>query len=143
MKRFVVPALLAIAALTSSCSGDDSGAAADDYIAADPNDTPDMTKFAFTSTIKITSAGFVPLQAVAVFGETVSFVNETTESQTISFINGGLGAGGAIVEVGPIAPGASASVPEPLSAAISLVFESDGLPGKQGHLQVDPGVDEL
>ena len=98
--------------------------------------------FDFTPTIKITDDGFVPLQAVAVFGETLTFVNETDRPQTIHFTNGSPAIGGAQT-IGPIPPGESRTFPKPLEAAISLVYEADALPGETGRLQIDPGVDTL
>lgn len=105
-------------------------------------ETSDGTAFDFTSTITITEDGFLPLKAVAVFGEALTFVNDTGTSQTISFTNGAPAIGGERT-IGPIAPGGSMTYPGELATAISLVYEADGLPGKTGQLQIDPGVDTL
>ena len=102
----------------------------------------DGSAFDFTPTITITEDGFVPLHAVAVFGETLTFVNQTDRPQTIRFTNGSPAIGGA-ESIGPIPPGGSVSFDEPLETAISLVYNASDLPGATGRLQVDPGVDTL
>ncbi len=110
----------------------------------DPNDTSDDAVFAFTSTITITEGGFEPCsKAVAVFGDTLTFVNETAREQTITFINASPTIDGPTT-LGPIAPGAAMDYTEELGSAISVVYESDGMPGHTGQLQINPGIlDEL
>lgn len=107
-----------------------------------PEDASDGSTFDFTPTITITPDGFLPVQAVAVFGEELTFVNETATAQTIHFTNGSPVIGGAET-VGPIPPGESMTFPGELEAAVSLVYEADGLPGVVGRLQIDPGVGTL
>lgn len=132
---------VAIAMFGCSDSASDESSASTEFV-ADPNDTDDPTAFAITSTVTITETGFVPIQAVAVLGDTLTFVNETNVVQTIRFTNGSLNVDGPAT-LGPIEPGESLSYAEPLSSTISLIFESDGLPGQVGRLQVDPGIDNI
>jgi hypothetical protein len=139
-------ALIVLAGL-AACSGDDDATVGSAPSAATPttsatDGTSDGTTFDFTPTITITDDGFLPLQAVAVFGETLTFVNDTERAQTIHFTNGSPEIGGADT-IGPIQPGASMTYPRPLETAISLVYEADSLPGFTGRLQIDPGVGTL
>ena len=136
----------------TGCSGDDDDDSSDALSAEATQPEPgttllvddqgDPTRINFTSTITITEGGFVPLQAIAVFDQTLTFVNETDRDQTITFTNGSPAVGGPQT-FGPIPAGQSMSWPEPLSAAISLVYEADALPGKTGRLEIDKGTDQL
>lgn len=123
----------------AGCSSSSASPVDDNTVPVDPTDTADAKAFAFTSTITITANGFEPAQAVAVFGQTLTFVNATTAPQTITFVNGSPNIG-APSTYGPIAAGASLTVPGVLRTAISLVYRSDAVPGVQGRLQIDPGV---
>lgn len=138
MKRLAIAALLLLASAGAACSGDDNSA-----VETMAPDGTDATAYAFTSTITIKPTGFEPRKATAVVGETLTFVNETSEPQTVTFINGSLDMNGEMKSVGPIAPGQSLSVPKPLEITISLIYESSGVPGQQGQLQIDPGIDTL
>jgi plastocyanin len=142
VKRHIALAALALVVLPAACSGDDSGT--DPTVeSVSPDDTHDKTLTDFTSTITIKPTGFEPQKASAVLGDTLTFVNETSEEQTITFTNGSLDIDGNVTTVGPIPPGASISVPDRLAITLSLVYESTGLPGKQGQLQIDSGVKEI
>lgn len=152
MRRRILSSIaLASLLAVSACSDDDGDS--DDVATADsvepsgetttlPLETSDTSRIAFTPTITITEDGFLPLQAVAVFTQTLTFVNETDRAQTITFTNGSPQVGGPKT-FGPIPAGESMEWPDPLDTAISLVFEADSLPGQTGRLQIDPGVDEL
>jgi hypothetical protein len=128
-------------ALLAGCSsgGDDTSSTETTVV---PFDTGQADRFAFTPTVKITEDGFRPEQAVATIGQTLTFVNQTARPQTITFTNGSPEIGGAQT-IGPIAPGQQMSWPRPLSATISLRYESDALPGQSGQVQIDPGIDHL
>lgn len=147
--RHLGPSLVVLA-LATACSGandqarvvDATPAPDDGVLASAPVDTADIAQFDFTATIRITDDGFVPSWAVAVFGETLTFVNDTDETQTVRFTNGVPNVDGP-GSLGPIPPGGEFSLDDPLSAAISLVYESSALPGRTGRLQVDPGVENL
>ncbi len=148
----LVAAAAVVGPVVTGCSSDDSSGTqspgdevesdGESVVTADPNDTDNPAAFDFTSTISITETGFEPRQAVAVLGEMLTFVNNTDRAQTIRFTNGTPNVDGAPT-IGPIEPGESLSFPEPLESTISLIYESDGLPGQQGQLQVDPGIEEL
>lgn len=133
---------LALLVFPAACSGDDTST--DPTVeTVSPDDTHDKTLTDFTSTITIKPTGFEPLKASAVLGDTLTFVNETSTEQTITFTNGSVDVDGKVTTIGPIPPGQSVSVPEPLAITISLVYESTGLPGKQGQLQIDTGITEI
>ncbi len=137
-------AALLMAAAGAGCSGDgaDSEVSQIDNVTLAPSDTADPAGMQFTSTITITADGFVPEQAVAVFGETLTFVNDTAAEQTVRFTNGSVNIDGP-ASFGPIPPGGTVSMDEPLDTSASLLYESDGLPGVIGRLQVDPGTLDL
>jgi plastocyanin len=136
-------ALLLASTLTAlaSCSGSDDAPTATATTVV-PIDTGQKDRFDFTPTITITDAGFRPAEAVATIGQTLTFVNQTSRPQTITFTNGSPEIGGAQT-IGPIAPGQQMSWPRPLSTAISLRYESDALPGQSGQVQIDKGIDNL
>lgn len=146
-RPFLAGALaVAVVAVVSACSsGDDpslSPVVDGGSAPAIPIETADGTTFDLTSTITITADGFIPLQAVAVFGDTLTFVNETEQPQTVTFTNGAPVIGGSQT-VGPIAPGGSSTYDGELQTAISLVYEVDGLPGLTGRVQIEPGIGTL
>lgn len=135
----------AVVAIVSACSsGDDPSLSSvvEGSAPAIPIETADGTTFDLTSTITITPDGFIPLQAVALFGDSLTFVNETEQAQTVTFTNGSPVIGGAQT-VGPIAPGGSSTYDGELTTAMSLVYEVDGLPGLTGRVQIEPGVGTL
>lgn len=145
--RRCVLVLVAFGASVAGCASDDgegdvSSDTVSDTVVADPTDTANDDILAFTPTIRITESGYLPQQAVAVFGQTLTFVNETAREQSIRFLNGTPHIGGPDT-VGPIEPGGSMTIEEPLDTAISLIFESDSLPGFTGRLQIDPGLADL
>jgi len=135
----LVIGLLTATSAVAGCSSSAASGVDGTTVPVDPTDTADAKAFAFTSTITITANGFEPAQAVAVFGQQLKFVNATATPQTITFVNGSPNIG-APSTYGPIAAGASLTVPGELKTAISLVYRSDAVPGVQGRLQIDPGV---
>lgn len=152
VKRLGRSVIVLVAAISTAagCSSDDEGEGegdissdtVSDTVAVDPSDTANDDLLAFTPTIRITESGYLPQQAVAVFGENLTFVNETEREQLIEFMNGTPHIGGPDT-IGPIEPGGTVTVEKPLDTAVSLIFESEGLPGFTGRLQIDPGVDDL
>ena len=77
----------------------------------------------------ITSDGMVPQQLVAIVGERISFVNETSKPRTIEFD---------VLEwdSGPIAPGAAATFTP--DGAYAIAYHVGEKPEIRGQVQVEP-----
>jgi hypothetical protein len=148
----VLAALLALAAACSSESGaegceadgscpsevteatispEDSIALAEDDKYVSPPE-----EFQISQTLRITDAGPVPRLLVVIQNRDMTIRNETSQPQTLHFVNAEVDAQGATT-IGPIAPGAQTTYAPPVP--ISMAYNLDGGTEARAFLQVDVG----
>lgn len=97
---------------------------------------PDPDAFAFGQEIRIREGSIAPAQLVAIKGNDVVVVNETSEPQELVFTNWSLADGS--TTTGPIPPGGSWTFQPVTVASIAFALAADDT--ITGRLQVDAGA---